>query len=77
MVLLIEEKEWDEGCWNLDQAGEEEDEVSVAAELRHVEGEPEVERAQGEPGQAAEGNVKIPGHSVRMISVRRLNIRCF
>ena len=47
MVLLIEEKEWDEGCGNLDQARQEEDEVSVAAELRHVEGEPEVERAQG------------------------------
>ena len=59
MVLLIEEKEWDEGCGNLDQARQEENEVSVAAELRHVEGEPEVERAQGEPGQAAEGGVKI------------------
>ena len=59
MVLLIEEKEWDEGCGNLDQARQEEDEVSVAAELGHVEGEPEVERAQGEPGQAAEGDVKI------------------
>ena len=55
MVLLIEEKEWDEGCGNLDQARQEENEVSVAAELRHVEGEPEVERAQGEPGEAAEG----------------------
>ena len=59
MVLLIEEKEWDEGCGNLDQARQEEDEVSVAAELGHVEGEPKVESAQGEPGQAAEGNVKI------------------
>ena len=59
MVLLIEEKEGDEGCGNLDQARQEENEVRVAAELRHVEGEPEVERAQGEPGQAAEGGVKI------------------
>ena len=59
MVLLIEEEEWDEGCGNLDQARQEENEVGVAAELRHVEGEPEVERAQGEPGEAAEGGVKI------------------
>ena len=59
MVLLIEKEEGDEGCGNLDQARQEEDEVSVAAELRHVEGEPEVERAQGEPGEAAEGGVKI------------------
>ena len=57
--LLVEKNKWNDVSRDLHQAGEEKYQINVGVELRHVEGEPEVERAQGEPGQAAEGGVKI------------------
>ena len=50
-AVLIEENEGNNVCRDLHQPGQEEDEVGVSAELWHVEGEAEVECAEGEPGE--------------------------
>ena len=47
---LVEQHEGNYVSGDLDEAGEEEDQVDVGIELRHVEGQAEVEGAQGEPG---------------------------
>ena len=56
-AVLIEENEGNNVRGDLHQPGQEEDEVCVSAELRHVEGEAEVERAEGEPGERDDDGV--------------------
>ena len=58
--LLVEKNKWNDVSRDLHQAGQEEYQINVGVELRHVEGETEVESSQGKPTETH--HYRIPSY---------------